>query len=45
MFDGLGVNILWYNIVAPLSLKLKFDDKLETVGLLSLGKLVILYQC
>ena len=29
----------------PLPLKLKFDDARETIGLLSHGKIVILYQC
>ena len=40
MVCWMGVNILWYNILTPPP----FDDRLETVGLLSLGKTVILYH-
>ena len=30
-----GVNILWYNSMTPPPFKVKFEDKLETVELLS----------
>ena len=37
--------ILYRNTLTPLKLKLKFDDKLVTFWLISLGKIVILCQC
>ena len=40
---GVGINIYWYNICPPPPpFKVKFDDKLETVGMFSIGKNVIL---